>query len=471
MIHLTLHALRKMRTLMLLIVLMLSLPIQAQTKKIIEELDKNRREIPRVAIISEKGILISYMSVDMKGTYNYDLSMGFIFYDFDLNKKWKLDDVNSYSLTEQKEIAKLSRMFYQGSVPTETTLYTLSEDGNSIFMHDFVNNMVTVIDVATGQLKKVKSNLILPEDSGFINYSSDSSTYIVSYITHTNKKNQTEDFESKLYVARYTKELEENIQEINIESVGSSEHKVRLISSSSANSRKWQIMGSSKRNVLLQDSYLLHDEEKDQNYRRLFSVNSVGETNIKLIPFGDYDKKNERYYGQTFCNYQTNNKLYNIYISPQSDKTGNINVQVIDLDLNLLAETSIATETKLSKLSSRFDIELRAEGYSEIFARQDNSLYRIKIDLDYSKIEYNKTESIMNDCIKNYSKYMLDCYDFERLMSDYKSLGKFVANDEKNSKKSVTVQLYKTNHGLFLIKTPQVTIKPESFFEIYKFQK
>lgn len=461
----------KMRTINLLIALILSVSVFGQSKNITEELNKKKRELPSTQLISGQGILVSYMSMDIKGQYNYDISSGFILYDFDLNKKWKLDGLNNYSLNGQKEIMKLSGMFKPGSAAEKTRSYTLTEDGKHIFLHDFIDNEVTVINVASGTTKSVKSSLELPEETGYINYSADNSTFVVSYVTYTNKKTKTEDIDSKLYVARYTPELAEKIQEIDVKSVGSSKHKVRLISSSNVSSRKWHIMSASNKYVLLQDSYLLHDDEQDQNYRRLLSISSKGEIKELLIPFGGYDKKNERYYGKTFCNYQTNNKLYNVYIAPQPDNTGNINVQIIDLDLTLLAETSIKTSAKLSKLWSHFDIQYRAKGHSDILVREDNSLYRIKIESNYSEINHEKTDPIENDCIKNYSKYRLECYDYKNLKSDYTSLNTFVPNDEKKSNTPVNVELYKSENSIYLIKTPQVTLNLESFFEIYKFDQ
>lgn len=448
-----------------LLFFLLAFTVFGQDASVIEELNKKRKESPTIQPIPGKGLLVSYNSIDYKSQLDYTLSWNFVFYDLDLKQQWKQTGLSRFSITSQEEAMRLYRM-----LSSQLGSFHITEDNSHLYLHNPVENQVTVIDLATGQFSVGESKLKLSEgeETGFLHCNVSESDFVVSYITYTNKKSETGEFMPELRVARYNTDLEEDIQEVEIKAAGSSKHKIRVLSSSSPTSRKWEIMGASNEYVLLQDSYLLYDDKKNQNYRRLLSVDASGEAIEILIPFGGYDPKNERYFGETFCSDGTGNKLYNIYIDPQSDKTGNINVQVIDLDLTLLAETSISTSSKLSDIQSVFELRSALKGGHKIVNEHDEDLYSIEIVAKGdSEIIHAKTEVDKSDCVKN-NKYVLQCDDYEAIKSGFEGLQTFITNDEKKTKKWVSVDFWNSGNSVYLLKASSGLLG-DRFYEIHRF--
>ncbi len=455
----------KFTTLILLSFLILT-SNYGQDKSISREFDKKKRELAGFQPIDGKGILISYPSMEVRSQYDYTVWTNLSFYDYDLNEIWTLEGLNKYTVSGSDQAMKVYSMLK--GLPT---VISVSDNSETVYLHNFIENEVTSISVSEGKSKTIASSIVIPEDYGYIDYSTDENKFIVSFITYTNKKTETENFETKLYVARYDEELNEDVQEVDVKSVGSSKHKVRFISSSSPTSRKWKIIGGSSESILLQDSYILHDDQEDQNYRRLMSINNQGESKEVLIPYGDYDKKSERYFGETFCNENTNDKLYNVCVTEQDDKTGKVLIQILDLDLTLLTETTINTDVKASKFGTSLELESRGHEYGEIIVWADKGLYRIVVDDDYSEIVFEQTDPKPYDCIKG-NKYQLECYDYENYTKEFKDLSSFVAEDMNNTKDKVNIQFYKHEDQLFVVKTPQVSLGiPDCFIEIYKFHQ
>ncbi|MCB9335271.1 MAG: hypothetical protein H6586_03930 [Flavobacteriales bacterium] len=388
--------------------------------------------------VHNKGVLVSYSTVDYQSIVSFNPTL--IFYDSDLNLKWELKD---YSKSEIKK--PYYDMYYnkipktQGRGVLDKSSIYVSPSGEYVYTVNYQKSNINLIDVASGKLTEIHLDMEvhltkqeIPEYSldAFVD---DNYFYLVegnNYYGKSDAKNAPSVF------VRRIKHGETKAETFTINPKSPEDDKEgvykRYLNPENYIVRQWENLMVVNNVLVLMDNYVVENKDTKQFFKKiLICPIEGGDIKEVFVKMGEKIADNDLLGEVLYDN--THNRIYTYSLNKDNGELI-VSYRCYDSKLELVWEKNYDSKLGkqvLQKVINPAVLKVNYDNSLTIKSRYGDNHYYLRTDPNGDNPEFIINETCSQGKLDEDDGYTLDCHEFNNLQS-FKDLKSYILKD-KNS--------------------------------------